>query len=285
MTNRIFISYRRADSHGSAGRIYDHLSERFGSDNIFMDVDTIQPGLDFVNAIESAVNETDVLLAVIGQSWLDIADSNGKRRLDNPEDFVRLEIGTALKRNIRVIPVLVDGALSPQSRDLPDDLKPLARRNAIEVRHTRFSSDIQQLVRTLESVLGGPKKRTRQHSAINGTPLNWILPFVALLFSSFFSIFIDDYEEIILVGLNLLSFGLFLFHLLGPFRFHKYQYFLNNIVMGCGAVLVISYVWYSSDFFYELWNDTDLIMILGMFVAWGIIGSVVLYFLEKKKLA
>ena len=100
-----------------------------------MDVDAIRPGFDFVDVIEFAVQQADVLLAVIGTSWLHSIDSNGNRRLDNPEDFVRREIASALESNIRVIPVLVEGAQMPRSIDLPDDIKPLARRNAIEISH------------------------------------------------------------------------------------------------------------------------------------------------------
>lgn len=158
MANRIFISYRREDSRGSAGRIYDHLTAHFDRDQIFMDVDTIQPGLDFVDVISSAVSKVDVLIAVIGPDWLSASDTSGKRRLDHPEDFVRLEIATALERNIRVIPVLVEGAKPPRNTELPDNLKLLARRNAIEITHNRFYSDIQRLVRALKLTLGEDKK-------------------------------------------------------------------------------------------------------------------------------
>ena len=122
---RIFISYRRADSAGYAGRIYDRLTAHFGEDAVFMDVDTIEAGVDFVEVLQNAVQSCDVLVALIGRGWLDIKDAAGKRRLDNPEDFVRIEIAAALSRDIRVIPVLVDGASMPRSTELPDNLKPL----------------------------------------------------------------------------------------------------------------------------------------------------------------
>jgi hypothetical protein len=153
MANRIFISYRREDSRGSAGRLYDRLVEHFGRERIFMDVDTIQPGLDFVDAIESAVDETDVMIVVIGPTWHKAADSAGRLRLDNPEDFVRLEVSGALDRNIRVIPVLIERAAMPLSTDLPDNLKSLARRNALEISHTRFHSDTRRLIAALELAL------------------------------------------------------------------------------------------------------------------------------------
>jgi hypothetical protein len=137
MNGQIFISYRRDDSSAWAGRLSDNLSRHFISKQIFIDVN-LEPGIDFV---EASVGSCDALIAVIGKRWLTSSDEEGKRRLDNPEDFVRLEIATALKRNIRVIPVLVDGALMPRSGDLPDNLKLLVRRNALDVSHNRFIAD------------------------------------------------------------------------------------------------------------------------------------------------
>ena len=107
---RIFISYRRSDTPHVAGRLFDRLVARFGAGNVFIDVDTIEPGLDFTDAIADAVGACDVLLALIGSHWLDAADDRGRRRLDDPDDLVVVEIATALQRQIRVIPVLVDGA-------------------------------------------------------------------------------------------------------------------------------------------------------------------------------
>jgi formylglycine-generating enzyme required for sulfatase activity len=150
---RIFLSYRRDDSGGHAGRLYDRLCQHFGRDNLFMDVDTIALGLDFVEAIQDAVGACDVLLAVIGRQWLTSTDPLGHRRLDNPEDFVRLEIITALTRNIRVIPVLVGGASMPRSTELPDVLQPLARRQALVVGE-HFHPDVDRLITTLETVFG-----------------------------------------------------------------------------------------------------------------------------------
>jgi tetratricopeptide (TPR) repeat protein len=152
MSSQIFISYRRDDSSASAGRLYDRLLVRLPNNHIFIDVD-LDPGIDFVAAIEGSVGSCDVLIAVIGKRWLLSSDEEGKRRLDNTEDFVRVEIATALKRNIRVIPILVDGASMPRSNDLPDDLKPLARRNALEVSHNRFNADLGRLVVAIEAVL------------------------------------------------------------------------------------------------------------------------------------
>ena len=148
---RIFISYRRADSAGHAGRLYDRLAEHFGHDNTFMDTDTIAAGVNFVEEVRQAVGTCDGLIAVIGSEWLRIADASGGRRLDDPEDLVRLEIATALERDIRVIPLLVQGAQPPQVPDLPDGLKELASLNALELSDTRFHSDVDRLIQVLEA--------------------------------------------------------------------------------------------------------------------------------------
>jgi formylglycine-generating enzyme required for sulfatase activity len=153
MSGQIFISYRREESRWSAGRLFDRLTARFDRRQIFMDIDGIGLGEDFVETIEKKVGACDVLIAVIGAHWLTSSDQKGGRRLDNPEDFVRMEIGTALRRNIRVIPVLVDGALMPKSTDLPDDLKRLARRNALLIGDTHFDDDCRRLVAAIEEVV------------------------------------------------------------------------------------------------------------------------------------
>jgi len=161
-TGRIFISYRRADSAGYAGRIYDRLAAHFGKNAIFMDVDTIEAGLDFVEVLENAVQSCDVLLALIGRQWLNIKDEAGKRRLDNPQDFVRIEVAAALSRSIRVIPVLVDGAPMPSPNQLPHGLKSLARRNAVLVNHYSFHTDANRLIEQLELALKAAEKAARE---------------------------------------------------------------------------------------------------------------------------
>ncbi|HET7897318.1 MAG TPA: toll/interleukin-1 receptor domain-containing protein [Flavisolibacter sp.] len=153
MNGQIFISYRRDDSLGSTGRIYDGLLDVFPREQIFIDVDTIPPGEDFIDAIEKAVSSCDVLLAIIGKDWLQIKDRFGRRMLDNTSDFVRTEIRAALQRNVRVIPVLVEEADIPNPEDLPDDLKPLTRRNAIELSHTRFHSDVDRLIKAIQKTI------------------------------------------------------------------------------------------------------------------------------------
>ncbi len=120
---KIFISYRRNDSATSAGRLYDRLEGHFGQDQVFMDIDTIRPGLNFVEVVQQAIADSDGLIAVIGQEWLTASDGTGGRRLDQPDDLVRLEIATALERGIRVVPVLLQGAEMPRGIDLPEGLK------------------------------------------------------------------------------------------------------------------------------------------------------------------
>lgn len=149
---RVFISYRREESSGLAGRLYDRLADRFGDDQVFMDVDTIALGADFVEVITEAVSSCQVLLAVIGPHWLTITDQEG-RRLDDPDDVVRLEIATALGRDIRVIPILVEGAAMPRRRELPDELATLARRNALILRHESFRFDADRLLDAIEPIL------------------------------------------------------------------------------------------------------------------------------------
>src|SRR5215469_12426095 len=148
----IFISYRREDSCAYAGRLYDHLVDRFGKDRVFMDVDSIGPGDDFIEVLQNTVSSCDVLIAVISKRWLIATDPNG-RRLDHPEDFVRVEISTALSRNVRVIPALVAGAQMPANHELPEALAPLARRNAVEIPDTSFIPTLNRLIESLEKIL------------------------------------------------------------------------------------------------------------------------------------
>ena len=146
----IFISYRREDSAGYAQAIYGRLTQKFSEHRVFMDVDTIEPGVDFVRTIEQAVEKCDVLIALVGNRWLESKGGAEGPRLNNPEDFVRVEIATALSRDIRVIPVLLDGTPMPAEALLPPPLKLFARRNAIEIGNSRFSSDIERLTTAID---------------------------------------------------------------------------------------------------------------------------------------
>lgn len=157
----IFISYRRQDSQSAAGRLADHLKDHMGEVPIFRDMETIEPGVDFVDAINKALKSCGVLLAVIGPRWLTVTDPSGRRRLDDAHDYTRLEVAAALKREgVRVIPVLVEGAEMPGTDDLPEDLKSLSRRNAIELTDKRWDYDVSQLAETLRKALGVSPART-----------------------------------------------------------------------------------------------------------------------------
>ena len=149
---RIFISYRRQETAYPAGWLFDRLEARYGEEQIFKDVDSIAPGEDFVERITTAVASCDVLLALIGDQWLTVADEGG-RRLDDPKDFVRVEIEAALARNVRVVPVLVDGAAMPEAEQLPPSLAPLSRRQALELSPQRFDFDTNRLLDALDKMV------------------------------------------------------------------------------------------------------------------------------------
>jgi formylglycine-generating enzyme required for sulfatase activity len=154
MTAKVFISYRRDDSAGQAGRVHDRLAQEFGRDLLFMDVDAIPLGADFIKVLREEVAQCDVLLAIIGPNWLNVRDEEGNRRLDNENDFVRNEIATALQRDIPVIPILLDGAKIPRPEQLPKDLVALTARNGLDVRHASFHIDIDKLISGLRGQSG-----------------------------------------------------------------------------------------------------------------------------------
>ena len=149
----IFISYRRADAEGWAGRLSDSLKAELGRVNIFRDIEDIPPGVEFDTYITNAVGACDVLIALIGPRWLNVTDSAGKRRLDDPRDFTRLEIVGALKRNVRVIPTLVGDAVLPPADELPEDLRPLVRRQAYELSDARWPDDCRRLCEVLRPIV------------------------------------------------------------------------------------------------------------------------------------
>ena len=151
--SKVFISYRRDDSAAYAGRLYDRLAAHFGAGQVFMDIDQIEPGEDFVEVIKEKVGSCSAAIVLIGKSWLSAADAQGNRRLDDPEDFVRQEITTALGRKIKVFPVLVGGAVMPNYTQLPEALGALSRRNGIEITDLRFHHDVDRLIEALAKVL------------------------------------------------------------------------------------------------------------------------------------
>lgn len=156
---RIFLSYRREDSSGYAGRLFDHIKQHFGKDRVFMDISNIEPGVDFVDSIEKALTTCDTFLVLIGKDWLDCRDASGNRRLDDPDDFIRIETSAALKRDVRVFPILVKGAVMPSAKDLPEDMSRLARRNAHELSDQRWEFDCNALMAVLEKIVGPPNSR------------------------------------------------------------------------------------------------------------------------------
>jgi TIR domain len=166
---RIFISYRRrGEGAGYAGRLADRLIREFGDEQCFRDVDDIESGTDFVEAISNAVGACQVLVVVVAPDWLNATDANGRRRLDNPQDFVRIEIAAALDRNTRVVPVLVGGALMPAPEDLPAAIEGFARRQAHELSDSRWDYDVDQLVAAIERI--GVKRVTKRRQQ----PAGWV---------------------------------------------------------------------------------------------------------------
>jgi hypothetical protein len=161
----IFVSYRREGGSGFAGRIEADLQRRFGQAEVFRDVDDLASGEDFVQGLERALDSCRVLIVVVTRSWLTATGESGRRRLDDPGDFVRQEISAALRRGVHVIPVLVEGASMPAEADLPDVLKPLARRQAHELADSRWDYDIGRLADSIEATLGarrGPRAGRRR---------------------------------------------------------------------------------------------------------------------------
>jgi len=147
---KIFISYRRDDTAGRAGRLFDQLVARFGARNVFQDVAAIAPGTDFPQQVADAIAQSDAALVVIGSDWLDMRGSDGTRRLDELDDYVRREVNAALAAGVRVVPVLVDRAELPAPADLPEELRPLTTRQAVALRDATWHQDVDGLVRRLE---------------------------------------------------------------------------------------------------------------------------------------
>jgi hypothetical protein len=150
----VFISYRRQETAPYARLLFEALSGRVGPERVFMDVDSIELGVDFTDEIEEALAVCKILLALIGPQWVTITDAEGRRRLEDPDDIVFLEIKAALDRNLRVIPILVDGTLMPNRQQLPGSLAPFARRNGLELSSgARYNSDIGRLLKAVERIL------------------------------------------------------------------------------------------------------------------------------------
>ncbi len=168
----IFISYRRSDSQGESGRLFDDLVRQFGKSAIFMDVVGIDAGRDFRRAIDDSVQSCSVLLAMVGPLWLQAADEQGSHRLDDETDYVRLEIAAALRRDIPVVPVLLRGAKMPRSEQLPEEIADLAYRNAVELTHARWKSDMQVLIKALRPMVSGGAAVTSSHAPVAAIDLD-----------------------------------------------------------------------------------------------------------------
>lgn len=173
----IFISYRRDDAAAYAGRLYDGLRGRYGEHHVFMDVDRIQPGENFAVVIERSVRNAEVVLAVIGPQWLTITGGANQRRLDDPDDFVRLEIKAALDTQRRVIPVLVDNAKMPDAEQLPPPLKRLAGLHAVPLSDERWDYDTARLMRAIDGTDSRGSQRKWLWGAaacvLAAAPLGW----------------------------------------------------------------------------------------------------------------
>ncbi|MGE3229297.1 MAG: toll/interleukin-1 receptor domain-containing protein [Hyphomicrobium sp.] len=154
------MNYRREDTSAAAGRLYDRLVRSFSKDAVFMDVDAISPGANFVQVLDHHVGRATIFLAVIGSDWMTVKNAQGVRRIDAADDFVRTEIASAIKRGIKVIPVLIDNADMPSPRELPSDIQALSHLNAVRIRHERFDDDADTLVRSL----GGNTKDAAQRA-------------------------------------------------------------------------------------------------------------------------
>ena len=189
-SGNIFISYRREDAGWVNQAIYKALTEHFSPEQVFMDIDSIDLGNDFVDALEEAVAKCDVMLVLIGKDWAE-PSTNGIR-LQNPYDFVHIEVAVAIKRNIRIIPVLIDDAQLPSVEVLPEPLRPLIRRQVHRIKNPSFSSDIKPLIEAIGRILGAPGNKNKSPS----DKLSWALR----LKKKFF--LINEVEKPLLVGLG-----------------------------------------------------------------------------------
>ena len=149
----IFLCYRREDTQDAAGRLHDRLVIDYGRERVFMDIDSVPLGIDFVEHVTEQIGKCKAVIVMIGKQWRTIKDKKRRRRLDNDDDLVRAEIRAALQQKIPVIPVTVQNAAMPQAEDLPDDIRLLARRNGIDLSATRWTTDVERLIKELDRVM------------------------------------------------------------------------------------------------------------------------------------
>jgi hypothetical protein len=184
-SQKVFICYRRQETAPYAGRIYDAMVAKFGAENVFMDLD-LDPGVDFVDRITRVVSGCVALIVVIGPSWAQLQNEDGSRRIEDPDDFVRLEVETGLARNdVRLIPALVGGARMPRREELPPELQSLSRRNALEMSESRWAYDVGRLVEALDEVLHDEEEAQRKPKQVTPPPgppdLGWRLALEGML--------------------------------------------------------------------------------------------------------
>ena len=166
----VFISYRRDDSAGYSGRLADALEKRLGKDTVFRDVEDIKPGEDFVKAIERNLQNASAFLVIMGKDWLTVKDNQGRHRLENPNDYVRIEIESALRLDGLIIPVLVEGAVMPKPEELPPSIAAIANRQAIEMTDSRWDEDIERLIETINAF---PDERLKDKSLASKSKWLW----------------------------------------------------------------------------------------------------------------
>ncbi|HTN17805.1 MAG TPA: toll/interleukin-1 receptor domain-containing protein [Chitinophagaceae bacterium] len=186
LKKKIFISYRVKDTQAATGRLVDALKQHFDDDQIFLDIDKIEPGLDFTVVISKYLDSSDVMLVIIGPDWMAYNSERNSYRINEQNDWVRLEIATALQRNIRVVPVLLEGASLPDEELLTDDLKPLLRRQSYEISNKRWKYDSEQLIEFLKKILGQTPKPAPRPTAAPAVPkksktVYWLIAGIVLL--------------------------------------------------------------------------------------------------------
>jgi TIR domain len=192
----VFISYRREDASGHAGRLYDNLVSSIGKDRVFMDVDAIAPGADFVERIDTALSRSRAMFVVIGPRWAQVTNRLGNRRLDEPRDVVRGEVAEALVRGILVIPVLVAGAVMPEEEELPEDVKALATRNAVQLDDVRWVSDVDRLLSAVPATATrAAQTRTHRLSAQAIAPSAFWIAFGSLAAATILGLFLGLVNE------------------------------------------------------------------------------------------
>ena len=167
---RVFLSYRRATDLAYALRLHDFLTQRIGTESVFFDLHTLGPGSEFPTAIAEAIADSDVLIALIGPTWSTVAEKDGRRRLDDPADFVRRELEEALEHKIRIVPVLVGEAKMPGVADLPPTLHRFAARNAVELPKFRWDAPVDDLVRVMTQLVRSDREHAKTSTGSGARP-------------------------------------------------------------------------------------------------------------------